>query len=134
MVGSGSQGDVIDRKDDAVDSRVEQLTRELAEAINEAEVKGRVVMRDYAIDLLRDSVGSEVTPETATPAGGAKAPPLNPFALGIPVLLIGVVLTFIFPPVGMGMLLLGTVICAVGLAMAIFRSTWQRWRSRRDVQ
>jgi len=126
---------VIDRKDpDAVDSRVEQLTRELADAINEAEAEGRTVVRDYAIDLLRDSVGSDAAVDSSTPPGGTKAPPLNPFALGIPVLLIGVVLAFIFPPVGMGMLLLGTVICAAGLAMAIFRSTRQRWRSRRDVQ
>ncbi len=92
------------------------------------------MVREYAIDLLRDSVGSDAAVEPATVPGGTKAPPLNPFALGIPVLLIGVVLTFIFPPVGMGMLLLGTVICAVGLAMAVFRSTRQRWRSRRDVQ
>lgn len=126
---------MTDRKDpDAVDSRVEQLTRELADAINEAEAEGRTVVRDYAIDLLRDSVDSEVPVETRTAAAGAKAPPLNPFALGIPVLLIGVVLTFIFPPVGLGMLLLGTAICTIGLAMAVFRSTRERWRSRRDVQ
>jgi hypothetical protein len=91
-------------------------------------------MRDYAIDLLRDSVASETGAEAAGASDGRKAPPLNPFALGIPVLLIGVVLTFIFTPVGMALLLLGTVICVVGVAMAIFRSARQRWSSRGDVQ
>lgn len=129
------RGAVIDRKDtDAVDSRVEELTRELAEAINEAEAEGRVVMRDYAIDLLRESVGTEAGADTSTPASSAAAPPLNPFALGIPVLLIGVVLTFIFTPVGVALLLLGTSICVIGLAMALFRSAREHWRSRGDVQ
>jgi len=90
-------------------------------------------MRDYAIDLLRVSTEVEVVAEVTGPGDG-KAPPLNPFALGIPVLLIGVVLTFIFTPVGVALLLLGMLICMVGVAMAVFRSTRQRWRSRRDAQ
>jgi hypothetical protein len=133
--GTPGQGAVIDPKDaDAVDSRVEQLTRELAEAINEAEADGRVVMRDYAIDLLRDSVGSDAGAETSEPTEGSKAPPVNPFALGIPVVLIGVVLTFIFTPVGVVLLLLGVLICVLGVAMAMFRSARQRWSSRHHVQ
>lgn len=116
-----------------VDSRVEELTRELAEAINDAEREGRVVMRDYAIDLLRESVSSDAPrpEETARPAMG---PPLNPFALGIPVLLIGAVLAFIFTPVGVALLLLGIVLCTAGVVMAVFRSARDRWRSRGDVQ
>jgi len=127
----------VDRPDlaaDGVDSRVDQLTRELAEAINEAEAGGRVVMRDYAIDLLKDSISSEVVASGEDATVPAKSPPLNPFALGIPVLLIGVVLTFIFTPVGVVLLLLGTVICVVGVVMAMVRSARDRWRSRSDVQ
>jgi hypothetical protein len=133
---SRGQGAVIDPKDvDAVDSRVEELTRELAQAINQAEADGRVVMRDYAIDLLRDSVTPEVDgADDESTATGPAAAPLNPFALGIPVLLIGVVLTFIFTPVGVALLLLGVVLCTIGVAMAVFRSTRERWRSRGDVQ
>ena len=128
------RGDTIEPKDADVDARVEQLARELAEAINDAEGGGRVVMRDYAIDLLRDSVGSEVDdpPAAAVPAN-AKAP-VNPFALGIPFLLIGVVLTFIFTPVGVALLFIGTVTCLVGVAMAVFGSARERWRSRDDVR
>src|SRR5260370_23082596 len=86
---SRGQGADIDRKDaDAVDSRVEELTRELAKAINESQADGRVGMRDYAIDLLRDSIGTEVEPPTEDAGQGSQAQPLNPFALGLPVLLI----------------------------------------------
>lgn len=128
------RGATIEPRDaDAVDTRVEQLAKELAEAINEAEADGRVVMRDYAIDLLRDSVGAEVA-EPADARDGAAKPPLNPFALGIPILLIGVVLTFIFTPVGAALLALGLVTCLIGVGMAVFRSARERWRSRGGVQ
>lgn len=134
-MGSGGQGAGDEPEDgDALDSRVEQLTRELAEAINDAEAGGRAVMRDYAIDLLRDSVGSDSTAGEDAFAAGAARPPLNPFAFGIPVLLIGVVLTFIFTPVGAALLLLGTVTCLIGIGMAMFRSARERWRSRGGVQ
>jgi hypothetical protein len=129
------RGAAIEPKDaDAVDSRVEKLTRELAEAINDAEASGRVVMRDYAIDLLRDSVGGEVAERSGPQSGAAARPPLNPFALGIPILLIGALLTVIFPPVGAAMLGLGLVTCLVGTVMAMFRSARERWRSRSDVR
>lgn len=129
------RGAAIEPKDaDAVDSRVEQLTRELADAINDAQASGRAEMRDYAIDLLRDSVGSEVAERTGPPSSAAARPPLNPFALGIPILLIGALLTVIFPPIGAAMLGVGTVTCLVGMAMAMFRSARERWRSRTDVR
>lgn len=128
------RGATIEPKDADVDSRVEQLARELAEAINDAEAGGRVVMRDYAIDLLRDSVGSEVTDEAVEAAGKPAQAPLNPFAMGIPFLLIGAVLTVIFPPVGVALLALGTVTCLVGVVMAMVRSARERWRSADDVR
>jgi hypothetical protein len=133
--GPRGRGATIERKDaEAVDSRVEQLARELAEAINEAEGGGRVEMRDYAIDVLRDSVGSEVAEAGDARSTLEKKPPLNPFALGIPMLLIGVVLAFIFTPVGVALLALGSITCLIGLVMAVFRSTRDRWRARGDVQ
>jgi hypothetical protein len=132
--GQAGRGATIEPQDADVDSRVEQLARELAEAINDAEAGGRVVMRDYAIDLLRDSVGSEVADAPVeTERTSAKAP-LNPFAMGIPFLLIGAVLTVIFPPVGVALLALGTVTCLAGVVMAMFRSARERWRSANDVR
>lgn len=129
----GGQGAVIERKDaDNVDSRIAELTQELASAINEAGAEGRVVMRDYAIDLLRDSVDTGASAPEAGGAAGKDGAPLNPFALGIPVILMGAVLTFIFTPVGIALLALGLVVCVVGVVMAMARSARAQWRSRRD--
>lgn len=131
---NAGRGATIEPKDPDVDARVEQLARELAEAINDAEAGGRVVMRDYAIDLLRDSVGSESTDAPDEAENTAAKAPLNPFAMGIPFLLIGAVLTVIFPPVGVALLALGTVTCLVGVVMAMVRSARERWRSADDVR
>lgn len=121
------------RKDaDAVDSRIDELTRELADAINEAEAEGRLVRRDYAIDLLRESVPTETPVGPGPPEPGARAPALNPFAFGIPLLAMGGVLSFIFTPVGVAMLLLGVLTCVTGVLMAIFRSARDRFRARDD--
>jgi hypothetical protein len=129
------RGGNVERTDaDAVDSRIDELTRELADAINEAEAEGRLVRRDYAIDVLRDSVPTDVPEPPAGTEGGAARPPLNPFALGIPLVLMGVVLTFIFTPVGVALLLLGALTCFIGLLMAIVRSTRDRFRARSDAQ
>lgn len=131
---NAGRGATIEPKDADVDARVEQLARELAEAINDAEAGGRVVMRDYAIDLLRDSVGSEVADAPVEADRKPGTAPLNPFAMGIPFLLIGAVLTVIFPPVGVALLALGTITCLAGVVMAIVRSARERWRSADDVR
>ncbi|MBM4243523.1 MAG: hypothetical protein FJ148_06850 [Deltaproteobacteria bacterium] len=89
-------------------------------------------MRDYAIDVLRETVSSEVEAVPGAPAGAGTA--LNPFALGIPILLVGIFMTFLFPPVGAALLGLGTVACLAGVAMAMYRSARERWRSRGDVR
>lgn len=54
--------------------------------------------------------------------------------MGIPFLLIGAVLTVIFPPVGVALLGLGTITCLAGVVMAIVRSARERWRSADDVR
>jgi len=119
---------------DAVDSRIDALTRELAEAINEAEADGRLVQRDYAIDLLRESVPTDAPPALPEEGEAAARAPLNPFALGIPLVLMGVVLTFLFTPVGVALLLLGVLTCVIGLVMAVARSARARYRARKDAQ
>ncbi|HEY8517565.1 MAG TPA: hypothetical protein VIS07_18800 [Candidatus Binatia bacterium] len=125
----GGRGDVIERKGgDEVDARIDQLTRELAEAINEAEAEGRLVRRDYAIDLLRDEVETQgPSPSTAAAAAAGVPGPLNPFAFGIPLLLTGSVLTFIFTPLGVALLGLGVLTCIVGVIAAVARSARDRW-------
>jgi len=111
----------IERKDvEEADSRVAELARELADAINHAEASGRTVMRDYAIDVLRDSVEPDVVHDSV-PVDPSTRPPLNPLALGIPAFLVGGVLVFLFPIVGLLLFGFGAVSCLVGVVMAIVR-------------
>lgn len=116
--------DRIERKDvEETDSRVAELAQELASAINRAERSGRTVMRDYAIDMLRDAVEVDGAPEPEEAAGATTGKkPLNPLALGIPAFLMGTVLVFLFPIVGLLLFAFGAVACLVGVAMAIWRN------------
>jgi hypothetical protein len=125
-------GAVIDRNDgDSGDSRIAELARELASAINRADAEGRTEMRDLAIDVLKESVrttGLRAEPQAGSTA--VRAPQtLNPFALGIPLLLVGPFLGFLFPPVGILLLLAGLVACSLGIVLAAVRTVRGRRRS-----
>lgn len=124
-------GAVIEPKDDDVEPRIDELARALADAINREEASGRTDMRDRAIEVLRDTV--ETAPAGSAGEGGEEEDAeagraLNPFALGIPLLLVGPFLAFLFPPVGIILVLLGLVACAAGVGLAIVRSTAARFR------
>lgn len=82
-------------------------------------------MRDYAIDVLRDSVAPSVEPAAAK-APAASTGPLNPFAFAIPIFLVGAVLTPLFPPLGLTLAGFGIIVCLGGLGIAIARSLWSR--------
>jgi hypothetical protein len=82
-------------------------------------------MRDYAIDVLRDSVAPSI--EAPAPSSTLTPPgPLNPFAFGIPIFLVGAVLTPLFPPLGLTLAGFGVVVCLGGLGIALARSVWSR--------
>lgn len=53
---------------------------------------------------------------------GARPGTLNPFGLGIPFLLLGVLLLPLFGLVGLAISAVGAFMCVVGVAMAITRS------------
>jgi hypothetical protein len=101
------------------DKRIAALARELAEAINEGQDQGRGSLRDYAIDVLRETVGEDVPIESAGAAAGAKPKPLNPLSLGLPMLLVAALLLFFFPAMGLLFLIGGLVASGLGAGMAI---------------
>ena len=82
-------------------------------------------MRDYAIDVLRDGVAPRGEAHSPSPAP-APSGPLNPFAFGIPTLLVGAVLVPLFPPLGLTLAGFGVVVCLGGLGIALARSMWSR--------
>jgi len=101
---------------------VEALARELADTINAGQVEGRERLREVALNLLRDEVQlSEAVPASAP----AVAPPgsFNPFGIGIPLILMGSVLVFLFPPVGLLMFAAAAVMIAWGVGTTLLRQS-----------
>lgn len=96
----------------AIEERIEDLTKELSELINASGAKGREELREYAISLLQgETETSSVSVEEAVPPAYSPSS-FNPFALAIPFLLVGVFLLLLFPPIGL-LLILGAVVMVV---------------------
>lgn len=76
-------------------------------------------MREYAIDLLRE--GTEVVDApTARPAASPRASN-NPLGMGLLLLLVGVPLGLLFPPMGLGLVAVGLVMSLWGVVATIAR-------------
>lgn len=73
------------------------------------------MLRDVAISLLRDEVQVLEPPPPAVPATGS----FNPFGIGIPLLLMGGVMVFLFPPVGLLMFAAAALMIAWGVGTTL---------------
>jgi hypothetical protein len=82
----------------ARERQIEEMARDLADAIERAEADGHEGLRDIAVSLLRERV--EAAPPQPVEAGGEPAP-FNAFGIGIPLVLMGMVLVFLFPLIGL---------------------------------
>lgn len=78
-------------------AQIEGFARDLARTISAAPAGERERLRDMAVQLLRDEV------ELAGPSDAVPAPrgTVNPFGIGIPLILVGGVMLILFPPVGL---------------------------------
>ena len=102
------------------EARVEALAREIADTINAGQVEGREQLREVALSLLRDEVRlSESSPTPASPPAGPGT--FNAFGIGIPLFLMGSVLVFLFPPVGLLMFAAAAVMIAWGIGTTLLR-------------
>jgi len=110
----------VAENDRALEARVQALAHQIAEAINADPTDGREALRDAAIALLRDEVQTaEIEPPLGTPAGAAPAGAFNPFGIGIPLILMGGVMVFLFPPVGLLMFAAAAVMLAWGVGTTL---------------
>lgn len=104
-----------------LEERIEGLARGIIEAINEAEVSGRpdirAELKDFAIGLLQDaSVPAQPVDAAASETSDEK---FNPLGIGIPLFFAGVVLFFLFPPVGMMLFAAAAVMVVWGLMASL---------------
>ena len=104
--------------DGTPERRVDELVRELVHAINTSDAQEREALRDVAVGLLREEVvlvEPQEADSTSPPASGS----FNPFGIGIPLSLIGLVLVFLFPPVGLAMFAAAAVMIAWGVGATL---------------
>ena len=101
-----------------VEREIERLAHELAQVVNEAPAAEREELRAYAVGLVREEVrGEEETIERSSGSGPAS---FNPLGMGIPVLLVGAFLVFLFPPVGMLLIVAAGAMMVWGLVATLF--------------
>jgi hypothetical protein len=82
---------------DTTEVQIEDMVRDLARTISAAPAGERERLRDMAVHVLRDEVELQAPADPAPRANGT----LNPFAIGIPLILAGGVMLVMFPPVGL---------------------------------
>ena len=99
---------------------MEALARELADTINAGQLEGRERLREVALSLLRDEV-QLTEPVPASAPAVASPGSFNPFGIGIPLILMGSVLVFLFPPVGLLMFAAAGVMIAWGVGTTLLR-------------
>jgi hypothetical protein len=107
----------VRRTDLTAEARVEALAREITDTINAGQLEERERLQEVALALLRDEVQLTEPPPVVVqpPAAGT----FNPFGIGIPLILMGGVLVFLFPPVGLLMFAAAAVMIAWGVGATL---------------
>jgi len=116
------QSDEAQAQAEADDRDVEDLAKELADKLRK--LKNRDELTDYAVSLLKESneEADQKEYQKRTVARASKGDPFNPIAFGIPLLVIGAVLsaTGILIGPGLGVIGIGIVMVLYGLVVSMF--------------
>lgn len=107
----------------ALEEKIEGLIREISQLINTAEAKGREELREYAISLLQGETEASSVVEVV-PAAVEGANPFNPLGISLPLFLVGGLLLFLFPPVGV-------ILLAAAVLMGMWGVLWSLFSRRR---
>ena len=105
-----------EKETQVLEEKIEDLTREISRLISTAETKGREELREYAISLLQGEIEAGPVVEVVAAALGSTNP-FNPLGISIPLFLIGGILLFLFPPVGV-------ILLAAAVVMGVWAVLW----------
>ena len=100
--------------------QVEQCARDLARTINSGAADWRQQMRDAAIALLQNEVDISEAVQMTSPSA-ASPQTSNPFAIAIPLFMVGAVMVILFPPVGLMLFATAAVMAVWGVATVFLR-------------
>lgn len=103
----------------ASQAQVVNLARQLAAAINAGPLAVREQWCEDAVSLVRSAVEIPDLPTEPAPDRGAGNGTFNPFGIGIPLVLMGGVLIFLFPPVGLLFFALAGIMVAWGVGATL---------------
>ena len=96
---------------------MEELAAEIASLIDHAGLDERRDLRELAIGVLRERTDHAASAPAVTAT--AQSPVFNPLGIGLPLLLVGVVLVFLFPPVGLLILSFAAAMVVWGVVAAV---------------
>jgi hypothetical protein len=86
------------------EEQIEKLAREVGRLIRDAEPETQEELREVAFALMREEASAIREAGQLT-----RRRPMNPLAAGLGVLVVGAMLAFVFPPVGLTLTLFGFI-------------------------
>jgi len=103
------------------DREIEDLSRRIAEVVNSAGTEVRGDLREYAIELLKEE--TEQSDIAHEPVGSASPPPFNPLAIALLLVLaaLPLLLSIVFAPVGLAVLVIAAFMGLWGVVATVFR-------------
>ncbi len=101
----------------ALRRKVDALAREIAEAINTSPADEREVLREFAVSQVRDQVRII---DTRALAASSRPASFSPLAIAIPFFMMGTVLLFLFPLMGLAMFGAAAIMVGWGVLTALF--------------
>ncbi|HEX2928859.1 MAG TPA: hypothetical protein VHV54_04045 [Candidatus Binatia bacterium] len=104
----------------AAENQVEALVSEISRVINAAEPEKRAGLKELAETLLHDEVSS-IADAAAPPESGPLRYSSNPLLAGLLLIVLGLGLLLILPPVGATIAFFGVVLAAWGGFISWFR-------------
>ena len=102
-----------------LDSKVEELTRQIAEVVNTAGGESRQDLREYAIGLLKEETERDDAPDAKSTQ--THAAQFSPLAFAILLGLVSLPLLLLFTPLGLGLFGVAAVMGIWGILDAVFR-------------
>ena len=93
---------------------------EIARLVNEVPAIDRGELRAYAVGLVREEIrGVDAVGEDDGEAGAQRPGSFSPIGMAIPILLVGALLLFLFPPVGLLLFFLAGLLVIWGVVAIV---------------